>query len=91
MQLQSKGQEQDGNLCPEIGGKIGKVTVTLTDSPSLLRSLQVMVVLLRPTMLLPLTGLLARRILVPNFAKKNDPLLGPENHNYNYKYWVLEV
>ena len=66
MQLQSKGQEQVGKPCQEIGGKIGKVTIILTDNPYLLRSPPVTVVLLCPTMSLLLIGLLARPIPVPN-------------------------
>lgn len=38
-----KGQEQGGNQCQEIGGKIGKAIVTSMDNPYLLRSPQVMV------------------------------------------------
>lgn len=63
-----RGRERNGNQCQETGGKIGKVIVTLMDNLYLLRSLQVMVEVLCPTMWLLQIGLLARPTLGDSFV-----------------------
>lgn len=56
----SKVQGQDGKPCQEIGGKIGKVTLTLMDKVFPLLSPQVMVIVWFHSMLLQLVGLLVK-------------------------------
>jgi hypothetical protein len=60
----SKGQKLVGYLCQGTGDKTGRVTTILMVKACLLRLPQVMVVLLFPTMLLQLDGLLVKPTLV---------------------------